>query len=205
MNDLLELEPLLAAGLEPLGLQQYCSPLLHYVALLYKWNKAYNLTAIRDPKVMIDKHIIDSLAILPWIQGTNLIDIGTGPGLPGIPIAITRPELAVTLLDSNGKKTRFLREVKRSLCLNNVEIVESRAETYHPSSGFDTVTSRAFSSLTQMIDWTKHLIAKDGLWLAMKGLYPQGELETIQQPWRIEQYQLDAVEGERCCVLINNT
>jgi 16S rRNA (guanine527-N7)-methyltransferase len=148
---------------------------------------------------------MDSLAIRCWIKGKRLIDIGTGAGLPGIPLAIINPELEVTLLDSNGKKTRFLREVKRTLNLNNIEIVETRAENYHPPRGFDTVTSRAFSSLTQMIDWTKHLISDEGLWLAMKGVYPQSELELLAQPWRIENYQLDGIEGERCCVLIENT
>lgn len=205
MKTLEELKPALLAELKPLALERYCEPLLHYLALLNKWNQAYNLTAIRDPGLMIHKHLVDSLAILPWIKGSNLIDIGTGAGLPGIPIAITRPDLAITLLDSNGKKIRFLREVKRRLGLDNVEIVESRAESYHPARNFDTVTTRAFSSLTQMINWTKHLIAEEGLWLAMKGVYPQEELEMLQQPWRIEHYQLDAVEGERCSVLINNT
>ena len=205
MKDLKTLETLLYTALGPLVLESYCQPLLDYLLLLNKWNQAYNLTAIRDPQVMIHKHIMDSLAIRPWIKKGSLIDVRTGAGLPGIPLAITKPESAVTLLDSNGKKTRFLREVKRTLRLNNVEIVESRAENYHPATGFDTVTSRAFSSLTRMVDWTKHLIAKDGLWLAMKGIYPQNELETLEQPWRIEHYQLDVVEGERCCVIIENT
>lgn len=204
MNDFNTLESCLETALKPLALETYCQPLLQYVMLLNKWNQAYNLTAIRDPISMVSKHIIDSLAIAPWIQGEYLIDIGSGAGLPGIPLAITQPHLKVTLLDSNGKKTRFLREVKRHLALNNVEIIESRAESYHPPHSFDTVTSRAFSSLYQMIDWTRHLIAKDGLWLAMKGVCPAEELKQLQQPWRIEQYQLDAVEGQRCCVLINN-
>jgi 16S rRNA (guanine527-N7)-methyltransferase len=192
-------------GLEQFNLGSLASPLLEYLLLLDKWNKAYNLTAIRDLESMVNKHILDSLAILPWLKGSHIIDVGTGAGLPGIPLAIARPDKHFVLLDSNGKKVRFLQEIKRALGLKNLEIVQSRVENYHPGQGFDTVTSRAFSSLEQMIYWTQHLIAKDGIWLAMKGRYPAEELATLKKNYQVERYTVQEIEGERCCVLIDNT
>ncbi len=175
----------------------------HYLYLLAKWNKTYNLSAIREPQEMVSKHLLDSLAILPWLQGRRIIDVGTGAGLPGIPLAIAQPDIHFVLLDSNGKKTRFLQEVKRQLKLDNVEIVQFRIENYRPQQGFDTVISRAFSSLQQMIQWTQHVLNQEGIWLAMKGRYPQTELAELQQPYRVEHYTVTGLEGERCCVLIN--
>jgi 16S rRNA (guanine527-N7)-methyltransferase len=195
---------ILAQGLEQFNLTSLSEPLLHYLSLLDKWNSAYNLTAIRDLKSMVTKHILDSLAVLPWIQGMRILDVGTGAGLPGIPLAIAQPEKQFVLLDSNGKKARFLLEVKRALALKNVEIVQFRAENYHPEQGFDTVTSRAFSSLEQMIYWTQHLIADHGIWLAMKGRYPDEELSALKKDYRVERYKVTGIDGERCCVLIDN-
>ena len=194
----------LEQGLKQFGMNSLSVPLLQYLLLLDKWNAAYNLTAVRDLNSMVGKHILDSLAILPWIKGNRILDVGTGAGLPGIPLAIAKPEIHFVLLDSNGKKTRFLNEVKRQLNLKNLEIVQFRVENYHQPQGFDTVISRAFSSLEQMIHWTQHLIAKEGIWLAMKGRYPETELEGISHPYRVELYTVDGVEGERCCVLIDN-
>lgn len=186
--------------------QEHCTePLFHYLTLLNKWNKTYNLTAIRNPDEMVSKHLIDSLAIIPWVQGTRIIDVGTGAGLPGIPLAIAQPDKHFTLLDANGKKTRFLNEVKRQLALENVEIVHFRVESYHPHPGFDTVMSRAFTSLAQMIYWTNHLIAPDRLWLAMKGRLPDTELQELMHDYTVEPYSVNRVEGERCCILIKNT
>lgn len=199
-----QLQLLLAQGLEQFKLSELCAPLFNYLLLLNKWNIAYNLTAIRDLEAMVSKHLLDSLAILPWLHGERIIDVGTGAGLPGIPLAIARPDLQFVLLDSNGKKTRFLNEVKRQLALNNLEIVQFRAENYRPAQGFDTVLSRAFSSLEQMIYWTQHLIADQGIWLAMKGRYPDDELEQIKQKYRVERYTVHGIEGERCCILIDN-
>ena len=142
----------------------------NYLLLLDKWNKTYNLTAVRDIYEMASRHVLDSLAILPWVHGKNILDVGTGAGLPGIPLAIARPDLCVTLLDSNGKKTRFLEAVKRTLHLTNINIVQMRVESYRFAQGFDTITSRAFSQMDEMINLTKHLIANDGVWLAMKSL-----------------------------------
>lgn len=195
---------LLKDGLHQLQCNAPLDPLLHYLHLLDKWNRAYNLTAVRDIETMVSRHILDSLAILPWVKGNHLLDVGSGAGLPGILLAIAQPALHVVLLDSNGKKVRFLQEVKRVLLLDNVDIVQTRVENYHPTDGFDTVTSRAFSELKQMIDWTKHLIAKKGLWLAMKGRYPEAELASLHHPYQVETYKVPGIEGDRCCVLIEN-
>ncbi|MCE3046250.1 16S rRNA (guanine(527)-N(7))-methyltransferase RsmG [Legionella sp. 16cNR16C] len=199
------IEPELEKGLQQLGLSVSPEPLLNYLLLLQKWNKAYNLTAIRDLPAMLSKHLLDSLAISPWLQGPRLIDVGTGAGLPGIPLAIAHPHLQISLLDSNGKKIRFLQEVKRQLNLSNIEIIESRVENYKPATGFDTVISRAFSDLSQMISWTKHLLASDGIWLAMKGRYPEIELSTIDQGFKVIPYSVPGLDGERCCIIIANT
>ena len=159
---------LLEVGLDALGIgQAQHALLLDYLLLLNKWNQAYNLTAIRDLPDMVTRHILDSLAIVPYIHGVRVIDVGTGPGLPGIPLAITQPHLDIVLLDSNGKKTRFLNEVKRRLHLDNVQVIQSRVENYRDVLSFDTVVSRAFSDIGQMIFWTQHLLARDGIWLAM--------------------------------------
>lgn len=200
MND----KDILSHGLQTLGLSVSLTPLMDYLTLLQKWNKAYNLTAIRDLNDMVTHHVLDSLAILQWINGSRVLDVGTGAGLPGIPLAITCPELHIVLLDSNGKKIRFLREVKRTLKLDNIEIVQTRVEAYHPPSGFDTVTSRAFSAMDSFIQCTRHLISNQGIWLAMKGRYPETELETLHHRYRVETYTVPGITGDRCCVIIDN-
>lgn len=205
MNDNSKIRLLLEQGLQQFALTSLRDPLLEYLVLLNKWNLAYNLTAVRDMESMIGKHLLDSLAILPWIKGARILDVGTGAGLPGIPLAIARPDIHFVLLDSNGKKTRFLQEVKRKLTLDNIEVAQFRVENYRPPQGFDTVISRAFSSLEQMVHWTNHLIAPQGTWLAMKGRYPDTELELINKTYQVERYTVEGVEGERCCVLIDNT
>lgn len=199
-----EIETLLQQQFKILGLQLEAHPFVLYLELLDKWNKVYNLTAIRDPSNMVTHHIMDSLAIQPWIKGSRLLDVGTGAGLPGIPLAIARPNLQVTLLDSNGKKIQFLREVKRQLKLENVEIVQTRANIYHPDLTFDTVTSRAVSDIASLLNWTHHLLSPSGIWLAMKGRVPADELKAIQYPYDIQQYAVLGLEGERCCIIIEN-
>jgi 16S rRNA (guanine527-N7)-methyltransferase len=198
----MDIEQQLQKGLEQLSVVADLQRLYAYLLLLDKWNHVYNLTAIREQHAMVNLHLLDSLAILPWIKRSRILDVGTGPGLPGIPLAIVAPELQVVLLDSNGKKIRFLQEAKRTLGLANVEIVQSRAEIYRPNQGFDTVISRAFSNLQQMIEWTEHLVAPQGIWLAMKGRQPEEELAEISHPYRVENYTVPGVEGERCCVII---
>lgn len=195
-------QTLLLRGLDQMGLDMACDGLMQYLSLLHKWNHAYNLTAVRDLNEMVSRHLLDSLAVLPWLHGQSLIDVGTGAGLPGIPLALACPERHVVLLDSLGKKTRFLQEVKRALSLDNVDIIQSRVENYHPKDGFDTVITRAFSHLEQMTTWTHHLIAADGIWLAMKGRYPETELVALQYPYQVETYHVADSEDERCCVII---
>jgi len=201
----MSIEKRLAQGLRQLAVETDQAKLAEYLNLLNKWNKAYNLTAIRRIEEMVDKHIIDSLSIAPYLHGQNILDVGTGAGLPGIPLAITFPGKNFVLLDSNGKKTRFLTEAKRQLRLDNIEIVQSRVENYHFEAGFDTVTSRAFASLEQMIAWTEHLINARGIWLAMKGKKPQQELQMIQYTHQTVDIQLPGSEDSRCIVIIKKT
>ena len=194
----------LQQALQDLNQLQHLERFKSYLDLLEKWNKTYNLTAIRARDDMITKHIQDSLAMLPWLHGTRLLDVGTGAGLPGLPLAICRPDLNVTLLDSNGKKTRFLSEIKRTLNIENIHIEQNRVEDYRPVSGFDTVISRAFSNLAQFVQTSAHLIAPHGIWLGMKGRHPATELEAIKHPYQIKTYSIPNLEGERCVVIINN-
>ncbi len=204
MNNPNEIEQILTKGMQQLGLDFAIDKLLQYLALLHKWNQAYNLTAIRDLNSMVTLHLLDSLAILPWVHGHRILDVGTGAGLPGVPLALANPSLHVVLLDSNGKKIRFLQEVKRALALDNIEMIQTRVESYRPPSNFDTVTSRAFSDLQHMLDCTSHLIAPDGIWLAMKGRQSEAELAGINRAHRIESYTVPGIGGERCCVIVEN-
>jgi len=152
--------------------------LLAYHALLVKWNKAYNLTAVRDPEEMIRRHLLDSLSIIPYVTGDRILDVGTGPGLPGIPLAICFPEKTLVLLDSNGKKTRFLTQAKIELGLTNMTPVQSRIESFS-SEPFDSITSRAFATLKDMVDGSIHLLKENGFFYAMKGLYPTDEIGEL--------------------------
>lgn len=196
---------ILTNGFQQLGLKLDVEPFLTYLTLLQKWNNAYNLTAIRDPEEMAIRHILDSLAILPMINGKKLLDVGSGAGFPGIPLALACPSLHIVLLDSNGKKTRFLEESKRNLALKNIEVIQTRVESYRPSFSFDTLTSRAFSEISQFLKWTQHLIAPNGIWLAMKGRDPKAELADIERPYQINNYRVPGLDSERCCVIIKNT
>ena len=177
------------------------SLLIQYVELLNKWNKAYNLTSVRDPKDMIIKHIMDSLMVGALLKGQSFIDVGTGPGLPGIPLAILYPERKFVLLDSLGKRVTFLRQVVFQLKLENVTPVKSRVEEYHPEQPFDGVLSRAFSSLIDMVTWCEHLVSKDqGRFLALKGIYPTEEISVLPNNITVENSYTIVVpqlEGER--------
>ncbi len=158
---------------------------IQYLDLLIKWNKVFNLTRICDPKEMVLLHILDSLSINPYLHGTRILDVGTGAGLPGIPLAILRPEKKFVLLDSNNKKTRFLTQVVHELKLANVDIIHSRCEDLHPVHLFDSILSRAFASLEVMLKATQHLIDQDGRFLAMKGVYPESEIQEIPQGFKL--------------------
>ncbi|HED4455737.1 TPA: 16S rRNA (guanine(527)-N(7))-methyltransferase RsmG, partial [Pasteurella multocida] len=161
--------------------------LIKLVLLLNKWNKAYNLTSVRDPMEMLVKHILDSVVVSPHLQGKHFIDVGTGPGLPGLPLAIVNPNKHFVLLDSLGKRISFIRNAIRELGLDNVEAVLSRVEEYHPEQPFDGVLSRAFASLKDMTDWCQHLPKQDGYFYALKGLYHQEEVEELSEKFTIQQ------------------
>lgn len=154
--------------------------LLDYLALLEKWNKVHNLTAVRDPYEMVTLHLLDSLAVLPHIKSGRLLDVGSGAGLPGIPLAIVKPDLQVTVMDSNHKKASFMRQAKAVLGIANLEVVCGRVEELHPERKYDMVISRAFSDLAEFMRLTDHLCAESGVWLAMKGVYPHEELAQVK-------------------------
>lgn len=179
--------------------------LVAYVGMLDKWNKAYNLTSVRDPNEMLVRHILDSIIVAPHLKGTRFIDVGTGPGLPGIPLAIVRPESHFTLLDSLGKRIRFLRQVQHELKLDNVTPVQSRVEAFSGEPLFDGVISRAFASLSDMVSWCHHLPAKNGHFYALKGLVQEDEMANLPQGYvvnEIIELHIPQLEGERHLVVI---
>jgi 16S rRNA (guanine527-N7)-methyltransferase len=155
--------------------------LVAFLDLLERWNRVYNLTAVRDPQAMVVRHILDSLAILPWVKGPRVLDVGSGAGLPGIPLAIVREQESFVLLDSNRKRTRFLNQVVAELQLANVSVVHCRVEDYQPRDLFDALISRAFSSVTDLLTKAGRLCAADGRILLMKGLPPDGELVDLPE------------------------
>ena len=190
MNDPLspELRAELEAGLRALSLDAaLAAPLLEYLALLARWNQTYNLTAIRDPREMVAKHLLDSLAMHPFVADVGtLADLGTGAGLPGIPLAIARPALQVTLVESNGKKSRFMREALRQLGLVNARVVESRIEAFAAPGQFDAITARALATLPLILELGGHLLKPHGKLLAMKGAHPAEEIAALPAGWRLE-------------------
>jgi len=169
--------------------------LLSYLALLEHWNKAYNLTAIKGPKQMVTRHLLDSLSVAPWIKGSQILDAGTGAGLPGIPLAITIPDLEVTLLDSSGKKIRFLNHVRRELGLDNITTVQERLESYSAETRYDAIISRAFTNLASFARAARRLAAAPSRLLAMKGRFPQSELEDLPGWVRIDSVEKLEVPG----------
>ncbi|MFZ6047903.1 16S rRNA (guanine(527)-N(7))-methyltransferase RsmG [Pseudomonas sp. CR3202] len=184
--------------------------LLAYLALLIKWNKAYNLTAVRDPDEMVSRHLLDSLSVVAHVAalGDNWLDVGSGGGMPGIPLAILFPERRFTLLDSNGKKTRFLTQVKLELKLANLEVVHSRVEAFAPERPFSGIVSRAFSSLEDFSNWTRHLGDGETRWLAMKGLHPDDELQALPDDFRVEsahQLEVPGCQGQRHLLILRRT
>ncbi|HUE92577.1 MAG TPA: 16S rRNA (guanine(527)-N(7))-methyltransferase RsmG [Pseudomonas sp.] len=185
----------LELGVE-LSAQQH-EQLLAYLALLIKWNKAYNLTAVRDPDEMVSRHLLDSLSVVPFVAaaGDNWLDVGSGGGMPGIPLAILFPERQFTLLDSNGKKTRFLTQVKLELKLANLQVIHSRVEEFKPEQPFDGICSRAFSSLEDFSNWTRHLGSEHSQWLAMKGVHPDDELQALPADFRLSATHVLKVPG----------
>ncbi|MFZ7165002.1 16S rRNA (guanine(527)-N(7))-methyltransferase RsmG [Avibacterium avium] len=180
--------------------------LVKLVVLLDKWNKAYNLTSVRDPQEMLVKHIMDSLVVSPYLQGDRFIDVGTGPGLPGLPLAIINPDKTFVLLDSLGKRISFIRNALRELGITNVIPVLSRVEDYQPEELFDGVLSRAFASLKDMTDWCQHLVDENGIFYALKGQYHQDEVEQLSADFVIKNVinlTVPELIGERNLVLLN--
>jgi 16S rRNA (guanine527-N7)-methyltransferase len=198
----------LKAGLTQLGLELNDAQralLLAFIALLEKWNRAYNLTAITESEQMLAHHLLDSLSISAYLKGTTVLDIGAGAGLPGIPLAIAHPEKIFTLLDSNGKKTRFMQQAALELGLKNVEICKCRVEEYRPGRAFDTVTSRAFGKLAAFIALAAPLCDRQGRLLAMKGRYPRQELEETDLKgfsWEVRPLQVPDLNAERHLVCL---
>ncbi len=207
MNPLNHLAPELEAGLVALGLppQPLAGRLLEYLALLDRWNQAYNLTAVRDPREMLHKHLLDSLSMWQAVRPGRLADLGTGPGLPGIPLALAVPGLEVTLVESNGKKCRFMREVVRKLGLANARVVEARAEAVDEPGAYDQLTARAMDTLGGILAVGGHLLAPGGRLLAMKGQRPDAEIAALPAGWTVESVQplsVPGLKGERHLVTV---
>lgn len=206
----LSLASQLADGLAVMGLllnadQQ--EKLLAYVALLAKWNKTYSLTAIREPERMVAHHLLDSLSPLPYLpqKPCRVLDVGSGFGTPGIPLAIARPDWQFVLLDSNHKKTTFLRQSLLELQLRNVSVVHERVEKYAPAEPFDVVTSRAFADLSEFVRLTGHLVAGDGQWAALKGVYPFEEIAQLPDTVRVlgvDKLAVPGIDAERHLVRV---
>ncbi|WP_217648226.1 16S rRNA (guanine(527)-N(7))-methyltransferase RsmG [Marinobacter daqiaonensis] len=191
-------------GLVPDQDQQH--QLLGFLALLNKWNRAYNLTAVREPAQMVPRQLLDSLSILPFVTADRVLDVGAGGGLPGIPLAIARPDIRFTLLDSNSKKTRFLTQCVLELRLANVEVIHGRAEDCQPDRPFEQITSRAFTALANLVNWCDGLLADDGQFLAMKGQFPDDEVSALPSGWRVSarhRLHYPGCDGERHLLIIN--
>lgn len=199
---------LLAQGIASMSLalsDEEQQKLLAYMALLQKWNKVYNLTAVRDPLEMVTLHLLDSLSVLPYVNSKNLLDVGSGGGLPGVVLAICKPELQVTTIDTVQKKVIFMRQVKGELSLDNLTPVHARVEDFKPVAPFEIVISRAFSEIALFINLTKHLIAENGQWLAMKGVMPADELEGLPlAPKQVIALKVADLDAERHLLVFNN-
>lgn len=195
----------LNAGLAKLNLalpQDAREKLLLHLSLLAKWNKTYNLTAITNLDAMVTLHLLDSLAIAQLIQGPNILDVGSGAGFPGIPLAIALPQYNFVLLDSNRKKTTFLTNVVAQLKLTNVKVIHERVENFHFAQGFDTIVTRATFSLSDFVTLTKHLLHPKGYLLAMKGQYPTEELQLVDADVNVEKLHVPGLDAERHVVKI---
>ncbi len=205
------LEQRLRQGLQRLQLEvtdHQVGLLLTYAGLLERWNRAYNLTAVTEAADIVDRHLLDCLAVAPYLRGQYFIDVGTGPGLPGIALAIALPGKFFVLLDSNGKKTRFLFQARLALGLSNIQEVQARVESYRPERNFDGVISRAFASLATMVDSCHHLLADSGRFYAMKGRYPKQELSQLVKPYNVctsHRLQIPGLDEDRHLIEIGKT
>ncbi|MDR1661337.1 MAG: 16S rRNA (guanine(527)-N(7))-methyltransferase RsmG [Azoarcus sp.] len=200
-------EAQLARGLAAMGMdapRAQREKLLAYLALLYKWNRSYRLTALKEDEA-VSHHLLDSLSILPYVSGERLLDVGSGGGAPGIPLAIVRPDVAVTLLDGVSKKAAFLRQAAIELELPNISVHGGRVEQYHPKLGFAAIVSRAFAELADFVALSKHLLAADGVWLAMKGVWPRDEIARLLGVVRVEAVhplRVPGIDAERHLIVM---
>jgi 16S rRNA (guanine527-N7)-methyltransferase len=196
---------MLQSGSAELGLQiseQTIQKMVWYIDMLLKWNKIYNLTALTCPKDIVTHHLLDSLSIVPYIHGERLLDIGSGAGLPGIPCSLAMPQMHVVMLDSNGKKTRFITQVIGELAISNASVVQARVENYHTSSCFDVVTARAFSSIKTTLKLAERFLCPEGRLLIMKGSYPQAQLQKIGNHAKVYPLSVPYLNKERHLVSI---
>lgn len=203
------LQRLLEEGIKELGLQvsvSQRSQLMDYLALMFKWNAVYNLTSLRDPLQMVTHHLLDSLAAVPAFEGSsNILDVGSGGGLPGIVLAITRPDMKVSMIDTVHKKTAFLTQVKAELGLSNTAVYTMRVEQLQVSEKFDVITSRAFADLSDFVNWSEHLLADGGRYIALKGVAPEDERQRLPEQWkvaRVQALQVPKLGAERHLVFI---
>jgi 16S rRNA (guanine527-N7)-methyltransferase len=198
----------LADGIRQMGLNvdaRAQQRLLEYLALLQKWNKVYNLTAVRNLQEMVTLHLLDSLSVMPYVHGPRVLDVGSGGGLPGIVLAICNPTLQVTTIDTVQKKAIFMRQVKGELGLENLSVVHARVEEYQPERPYEQIISRAFSEIALFLRLTKHLIADGGEWLAMKGLVPTQELASLDvKPKAIQPLRVAGLDAERHLVIFDS-
>lgn len=202
-----ELTHQLSVGIAGLGLQlapSFIPKIIHFIEMLCKWNAVFNLTAITEPEEIITRHILDSLSILPYIHKNPVLDLGSGAGFPGIPCALALPQLNFVLLDSNGKKTRFLTEAIAELAMSNVEIIQSRVEHYRPKQCFGTITARAFSTIASIINQSSHLLCPTGEFLLMKGISPEKELQSIVQKYHVTRLHVPGLNEQRHLITIEN-
>ena len=183
--------------------------LMDYLALMFKWNAVYNLTSLRDPMQMVTHHLLDSLAAVPaFAQAHNVLDVGSGGGLPGIVLAIVRPDMKVSMIDTVHKKTAFLTQVKAELSLTNVTVYTARVEQLQVSDKFDVITSRAFADLSDFVNWSHHLLADGGRYIALKGVAPKDEQERLPAEWKVtglEPLQVPRLGAERHLVYIERS
>lgn len=206
------LAQVLANGITELKLdlnQQQHEQLLDYLALLFKWNSVYNLTSVRDPMQMMTHHVLDSLAAVPaFASAQNVLDVGAGGGLPGIVLAIARPAMKVSLIDTVHKKTAFLTQVKAELGLANVTVYTMRVENLQVPQKFDVITSRAFADLSDFVNWSGHVLEEGGQFIALKGTAPPEEQERLPKAWKVTQLQplqVPGLQAERHLVFIQKT
>ena len=207
-----KLAPILADGVKELGLNldgKQREQLLDYLALLFKWNKVYNLTSVRDPLQMMTHHLLDSLAAVSAFAGArNVLDVGAGGGLPGMVLAIACPAMTVAMIDTVHKKTAFLTQVKAELELANVAVHTMRVEQLQVSDKFDVITSRAFADLSDFVNWSGHLLAEGGQFIALKGTAPPEEQERLPKQWKVTKLvplRVPGLDAERHLVFIQKS